>query len=97
LNKKNGILSIKTIEDFHLFNKKYRIKNKKYTEINYNKVAEDYGGIEIKNYNKINQELRKDKNYYKKYSWFYSYDFSSGCIWNLSLIKELYFFKKLNL
>ena len=58
-------------------------------------MAKDYGGFEIKNYKKIDEELRKENNYFKKYSWFYTFDFSSGCIWDLTLIKNIEFFKKL--
>lgn len=96
LNKEQGILSIKTIEEFHLFNNKYKVIRKdNFVYINWEKVSKDFGGFEIKNYNFINEELRKDKNYINKYTWFNTFDFSSGCIWNLKLIKNISFFKEL--
>lgn len=99
LNKKHKLLSLKTVEEIKIFNKKYKVKIKrKYfngTMIDWGKVTEEYGGFEIKNYKKINEELRKENNYFRKYSWFNTFDFSSGCIWDLTLIKNIEFFKKL--
>jgi len=98
LNKKHKLLSLKTVEEIKTFNKKYKVTHFRNLDINmidWGEVAEDYGGFEIKNYKKIDQELRKEKKYIKKYGWFNSFDFSSGCIWDLTLIKNIEFFKKL--
>lgn len=92
---KNKILSINNIEDLNIFNNKYKTKFGKHTIIKWYLVAENNGGIEFKNYLKIIKILRKDKNNFYKYSWFYGFDFSSGCIWNLNIIKEKNFIKKL--
>jgi len=92
LNKPKGILSITNKDDLAEFHNKYKFmwywKNDNYT-INWEKVSNDYGGFEIKNYNKIVKEIRKEKNYINNYTWFLIIDFSSGCIWDLNLIKEI--------
>jgi hypothetical protein len=102
LNKEKGILSIKTFQEMHDFTEKYFFRcETEYGNLGYHniirwdKVAEDYGGIEIKNYNEIMKQVREIKNNFEKYSWIYNFDFSSGCIWDLKLIKELYFDKKI--
>ena len=41
------------------------------------------------------KQVRERKNNFENYSWIFAFDFSSGCIWDLKLIKELYFDKKL--
>jgi hypothetical protein len=102
LNKDKGILSIKNGKEMHDFTKKYGVKLKnEYTKLGYHnlirwdKVAGDYGGFEIKNYNEIRKQVREKKNGFENYSWLFAFDFSSGCIWDLKLIKDLYFDKKL--
>jgi hypothetical protein len=74
----------KLLEDFDLFNKKYG----KDSSINWKKVSEDYGGIEICPFLK----KRREKNV-----WYWAWDVASGCIWNTkSIIKntELIYEKK---
>jgi hypothetical protein len=91
LNKEKGILSIKNLEELDKFNKKYGIIKKNRTLINWKKVSKDYGGFEIKNYNNIKEHT----DYFDNYEWAYSFTFSSGCIWDLDLIKDISFYKKL--
>ncbi len=99
-----GILQIKNIDEFDEFHKKYEVKQdlsigKGYSMIDWGKVSKKYKGFEIKNYYKIKRELRKRegniRKYFRKYSWFDSFDFSSGCIWDTSIIKNKKFFRKL--
>lgn len=104
LNKPKGILSLKKTEEILDFHKKYSVK---YSQgdfntifIKWSEVAKLYGGIEIKNYQKIKKELiEKGKTSYeldKKYTWIEFWDFSSGCIWDLNLVKDVYFVKKIS-
>lgn len=86
---KNKLLVIKTMKDFDIFNKRYRIEENTYSLINWKIVAKDYGGIEICPF------ISKRKNYI----WYSSWDVASGCIWNIkSIIKntELIYEKKKN-
>lgn len=96
---KNKILSINNIVDIDIFNKKYNKRTKGeygiFTYIDWGLVSNNYGGFEIKNYEKILKVLRKEKTNFNKYSWLYTFDFSSGCVWNLNIIKEKNFIKKL--
>ena len=80
---KNKLLVINNVKDFDIFNKRYGYKR----GINWIKVAEDYGGIEICPF------LYKRSNYL----WYAIWDVASGCIWNTkSIIKnsELIYEKK---
>ena len=95
---KDKLLVISNIKDFDIFNKKYGYSasyNKKFWKnkgggndlIKWDKVAKDYGGIEICPY-------LTDKRYYL---WYNTFDVASGCIWNTkSIIKnsELIYEKK---
>jgi len=100
INKPKGLISINNTEDFLKFHKKYKrllkFKDGFAYDIKWKKVSEDYGGFEIKNYNKIKDFLRKEKNYIINYTWFFTFDFSSGCIWDLTLIKDIYYYKTLS-
>ena len=73
---KNKILVIKNVKDFDIFEKKYRgISN-----INWKKVSNDYGGIEICPYYLIERS---------GYIWYSTWEVASGCIWNVkSIIKN---------
>ena len=67
-------------------------------EINWIGVSNIWGGIEIKNYYKIRREFLKEINLQKlskDYEWFYDLDFSSGCVWNLDIIKDVSYFRKI--
>ena len=57
--------------------------------INWKKVSEKYSGIEVKNYNKIKKQLRKDFMNENISSWLDTFDFSSGCIWDLKAVKSV--------
>lgn len=70
---KNKLLSIRTLKDFNIFDKRYRGEGFK---INWKQVAKDYGGIEICPY-------RQEKEFN---SWYFSWDVASGCIWNINAI-----------
>tara|TARA_Y100000389_G_C17408616_1_gene489536 strand:- start:649 stop:1170 length:522 start_codon:yes stop_codon:yes gene_type:complete len=85
---KNKLLVIKTLKDFDLFTKNYKVKTyykdkgiiKEFIFIDWIKVSNDFGGIEICPY------LNKRRNIL----WYYGFDVASGCIWNLqSIIKNL--------
>ena len=86
---KNKLLVINNIKDFDTFDKKYRhlyidSKKNKYNFINWDKVAKDYGGIEICPFLK-----KKKSDIIYNMSWYDTWDVASGCIWNIeSIIKN---------
>lgn len=62
--------------------------------LNWNDLVKDYAGIEIQNYRKIKKDIRSlydTGTFYYEWSenlWFILWDVSSGCIWDLSIIKS---------
>ena len=91
-----SIYIIKTYDDFITFTKKYGkiIKDKQFKMIviDWRLVEKKYSGIEIRNYNSImkiiDSEQIKKNNMGELLYWFDTFDFNSGCIWNLSIIKD---------
>lgn len=73
----NKILQIKSIHDWYLFDEKYHS--------NWNLVKQDFGGIEIPNLKKLRQQ---DKTHSLVLD---AWDVSSGCIWNIDIIKRINF------
>lgn len=83
---KNKLLLIKNTKDFDKFHKKYRadgsemlgLTSTKFNNdlIDWQKVANDFGGIEFYPY------LKNRKNYI----WYNTWDIASGCIWNVSKV-----------
>lgn len=75
----SNVLRIHTGHDLIQFNQKYGCK---YHDIDgfidWKKVSSQYDGIEINPY---------QTPFRYKYSWYYSWDVSSGCIWNLDGVK----------
>lgn len=73
----------------------------KIREIKWNKVSKYYSGIIIFNYKEILKQLQNKKKYIKNrdiinkniyinsLDWISTFDFSSGCIWDLKAIKNL--------
>lgn len=107
LNKPKGILSISNTKQLIEFHQKYKYKfkyrdgkkSKTMTFIKWDEVAKVYGGFEIKNFIKIKLELDTPEDiwkYMEEYTWFDTFDFSSGCIWDLKLIKEINYWGKLS-
>lgn len=99
LNSKANILFLSTPDDVFSFSEKYKRRDMFYQEMNkslkefasvfidWEKVAEDYDGIEVDPYL---HELRLSHNLI----WYYGWDVPSGCIWkartkkNITLIAE---------
>lgn len=96
----NKILQIKNLDDVAIFTRKYKIAkgNRKkmnmdpkskiyfnYSEIDWKKVAKDYGGIEFYPYIKYSS-LFFNKKHLEIYIWYQAIDISSGCIWNTKSI-----------
>ena len=109
--KTKNICKIKNYDDLLKFNNKYKGKitnredlleypeGKKHTLINWEKVSKDYDGFEITKYNKIKDCIKKNFPYPKdfyKFSWFFTIDFNSGCIWNLDAVKKVEYWGKLS-
>lgn len=70
------INSSQKLEDFH---KNYSVKRNFNPAIDWKKVSEDYKGIEIIPYRPEFRHI---------YLWYNVWDLASGCIWDLSAIKD---------
>jgi len=57
--------------------------------VNWKKVSKKYSGFEVKKFNTIKKQLSIDYAKSRKSSWLSSFDFSSGCIWDLKAIKSI--------
>ena len=82
---KTNVLVIQTLEAFDSFHNKYRALHPyhyKSTYINWERVSEEYDGIEISDYF---YEKRMNNNC----EWYYTWDVASGCIWNTNIIKVI--------
>lgn len=79
------LLTIRTIEELDAFDEKYGSSITSYfRNIDWGKVASEYGGIEIAPY------IYKGR---FKYIWYYGWDVASGCIWDDGVITNI---EKLN-
>jgi hypothetical protein len=74
------ILKISTYDDIFEFTKKYGRKDYGFLMINWNKVSQDYSGIEIVPF------IRPAS---RKLNWYYTWDIASGCIWRGDGIKSI--------
>jgi hypothetical protein len=72
----SNMIILDTKDKVFEFTNKYEIPNNYYV-INWIDVAKDYTGIEIPNYQNV-----------KWFKWMSSWDINSGCIWDLSIIKD---------
>ena len=82
----NSVMRIRTKKEFVDFSKKYGIlpsylttRDPKHVDIDWPAVAKTYTGIEI---NPYQHSMRL------AYSWYYTWDVASGCIWNVSAVKK---------
>lgn len=55
-------------------------------QINWQAVTKSYAGIELQNYDRLKPYLMYNEKMF--HTWFYGWDVSSGCIWDLSIIKS---------
>lgn len=74
-----NILKIDSSQKFEDFHKNYSIKRNFGPAIDWKKVSEDYKGIEIIPYRPDFRHI---------YMWYNTWDLASGCIWDLSVIKD---------
>ena len=77
------VLLVDTCDKLIKFDKKYSIKIRNRSFIEWKKVSQDYAGIEFRNFNKIKKELKKIN---KKIVWYWAVDVDSGCIWRPSKV-----------
>ena len=81
----NECIVISTEEELVNFNNKYKkIYYDSIVGLDLVKLKEDYKGIEIRNYNDL-YDYRMEL----EYMWFYGWDVSSGCIWDLSILTKV--------
>ena len=88
----NGLLVINNVDDLLLFDKRYKETiawyypfDKKRSRIDWKKVSQDYGGIEICPY--LGDRLIKEGKW-RRLEWYWSWDVASGCIWNTTILKN---------
>ncbi len=79
LNESN-MLMIDTLEKLHSFHEEFGVKTHVFTQIDWEKVSNSYGGIEISPYM---WEARM------KLDWYYGWDVASGCVWNKNVIQNI--------
>jgi hypothetical protein len=87
------ILVLETSQDVVNFQKNYGKEERylgcpksSYTQINWNKLSEDFSGIEIRNYSDIYRSIDPETPISRSL-WISSWDVSAGCVWDLSKIK----------
>ena len=82
------ILVIETPEDLQKFEDEFsiQIRQSRFRSLNWKSVAEKYSGIEIRNYHQL--KSHRDASYLARL-WFYGWDISGGCVWDLSCIKTI--------
>lgn len=88
----NKLLIIETKKQLKDFEKRFgtntlpqTMKGLEFIEINWKRVTECYSGIELRNYHAI----KYSRDFAFEWScWFYAWDVSSGCIWDLSIINS---------
>jgi hypothetical protein len=86
----NKIIIIENIKQLETFSNEFGHIEFDIKKIDWKKVSNKYSGIEIRNYNKI-RSIRKFDIYDN--IWFLGWDVSSGCIWDLSIIKEFKYYE----
>jgi hypothetical protein len=83
------IIVISNKTELNNFIKKFtEVKYECLETINWNLVKEEYNGIEIVNYNHLKYNIGY-QSFHNFPTWFYGWDVSGGCIWNLSIIKDI--------
>jgi len=81
LSNENEIISFHQKYNKNIFDSK--IIRSTFHSIDWNRVKKDYSGIEIQNYDNDIMGLRL------AYTWYYSWDCSSGCIWSENAVKNI--------
>ena len=85
------ILVLNSLKQVKSFTKKYMYKTEPF--INWKRVSKDYGGIEFKNYKKIQDQIIKisrkvkTKIGFNNLTWASAFDVNGGCIWNVENIR----------
>ena len=104
-SSKNNINKVSMNNTKYIENIRKPKKNKKYMTFVYilwEKVAKQYSGFEVNNFEDIMNYISKLKEKNGKefdimipsdnFYWFYTLDFSSGCVWDLSKVKNVEYF-----
>ncbi len=82
-----NILVLDSEDSVEEFTNKYSVNNNYPQNISWEKVGENYKGIEFPNYEQLG--VRNWYKYSKKYMWLYNIDINSGCVWDSSAITKI--------
>lgn len=101
------VLVLATRKDVTRFNQIYgRRAHNSYHMVDWASVANDYAGIEFRNYERIVTRLRQDNQRRMKAAgvtkwadlykllWYYSVDASSGCVWNMRVVRSIEYVRR---
>ena len=80
---KAKVLLLDTQTKLTKFNTKYSNKREGGYFIGWEKVSQDYAGIEFRNYSRIKKELENKNSFIL---WYSALDVDSGCVWNPSTV-----------
>lgn len=86
------VLVLETLEQIISLKEEYTIFSlEKLREcIDWKSIADKYAGIEIRNYNELKWQGYATADFIiSGFMWFYGWDVSSGCVWDLSIVKQL--------
>lgn len=93
LKEKTNIIHLKTPEEIFSFTKKYPLKKRGYdsdsdtSELDWVEIKTNYQGIIISPY-------QWDCRLALESGWYYGWDCSSGCIWDISCIQDFIFLEE---
>ena len=101
------VLVLATRKDVTRFNQIYgrRVHNS-YQMVDWASVANNYAGIEFRNYERIVARLRQDNKRRMqaagatewadlyRLAWYYSVDASSGCVWDLRVVRNIEYVRR---
>lgn len=77
-----SLFIIDSKESLRRFLDPYKQDTKPYSTINWQHLALEYKGVEVRNYWSIIMDFRTSNDY----TWLITWDISSGCIWDLTAI-----------
>lgn len=104
----NKVLVLQNRNEIMEFNRQFGCRYHRFSFINWAAVARDYAGIEFRNYERIVKRFRRENKRKQRalprqtkwvdhfnLLWYYSVDVSSGCIWNLDVVRTVEYVRRI--